>query len=266
MSSNDDTRPGEMTDTQLDQLLAAANRELLGHIEATADRHRALIAIMAQDTLEASPSMTATPAASRDPGPHPAVVMITMRVRVRELVTILDAAHDLTSRIVPDSTRSFGLSNLLERARDHARELDIELACIRTRGLGVIDVLNDAFGNASDLDLYIKVAHHSALLLKGRRLDPDLPYEASVSNVRRSLDRARTRAVNLIHDLDAQLVDASGADLSALNIKHLDALDGIIWTDQTTWPSRIADQIGARSEEIRPGVYQIHFGDALASV
>jgi len=42
MSSHDDIHSGEMTDTRLDQLLAAANRELLDHVEATADSHRAL--------------------------------------------------------------------------------------------------------------------------------------------------------------------------------------------------------------------------------
>jgi len=194
--------------------------------------------------------------------------MIVMRVRAREIVTILDAAHDLISREVPDSTRSFGLRHLLELARTHARELDMELARIRTRGFRVIDVLNDAFSSASDLGSYLEVADRAARPFKGRDRNRDalFEFEDCSSVVRRTLDRARTRAVNLIHDLDAQLVDASGADLSALDIKHLDALDGIIWTDQTTWPSHIADQIGARSEQIRPGVYQIHFGDALAPV
>jgi hypothetical protein len=51
MSSHDDIRPGEMTDTQLDQLLAAANRELLDHIEATADSHRALAAILTRSRI-----------------------------------------------------------------------------------------------------------------------------------------------------------------------------------------------------------------------
>ena len=54
MSSSDEARQGEITDTQLDQLLAAANRELLDRIEATADLHRTLIAIMTWNTREAS--------------------------------------------------------------------------------------------------------------------------------------------------------------------------------------------------------------------
>jgi hypothetical protein len=58
-----------------------------------------------------------------------------------------------------------------------------------------------------------------------------------------------------------QRVRHSGADLSDLEIRHLDVLDRIIWTRQTTWPPHIADQVERRSEEIRPGVFQIHFGN-----
>ena len=42
MTYQDAPRPGEMTDAQLDQILATANTELRGHIEATADADRAL--------------------------------------------------------------------------------------------------------------------------------------------------------------------------------------------------------------------------------
>jgi hypothetical protein len=41
--------PGELTDAQLDQLLRAANDELLDHVRATADPNRTLTAIMADD-------------------------------------------------------------------------------------------------------------------------------------------------------------------------------------------------------------------------
>jgi hypothetical protein len=77
--------------------------------------------------------------------------------------------------------------------------------------------------------------------------------------------RALLRALALAHvldrDLDAQQVDASGADLSGMEITHLDALNGIVWTHQTVWPPRIADQVQAHSQEIRPGVYQVRLGD-----
>ena len=49
----------------------------------------------------------------------------------------------------------------------------------------------------------------------------------------------------------------------APRIGHVDALNGIIWTHQTTWSSTIADQVRARSEEIQPGVYQVRVGRTL---
>jgi hypothetical protein len=61
--------------------------------------------------------------------------------------------------------------------------------------------------------------------------------------------------------LDALQVNASDADLSDLEIGQLDSLDGVIWTRGTAWPAGIAAQVEAHSEEIRPGVYQVHLGD-----
>jgi hypothetical protein len=52
--------------------------------------------------------------------------------------------------------------------------------------------------------------------------------------------------------------------LSAMKITDLEALNGIIWTRQTTWPPTIDVQVEDRSIEIRPGVYQVRLGDTLA--
>jgi hypothetical protein len=261
MSSNDDTRPDEMTDTELDQLLAAANRELLSHIEATADPHRPLITIMTRGTQETYPSMTATPAVRRDPGLHPAAVMITMRVRVRDLVILLDGGHDLSLNGVPDDTR------ILARARALARVL------VRDLKRAYPDDREPASALARAL------AHE---LVRDLDSDPDPDPDSAVSALALQLARALARTYSdnldsvfssarevaraLAHILDAQQVDASDADLSTLEIKHLDALDRVIWTRQTSWPALIADQVEPYSEQIRPGVYQIQFGNALAPV
>ncbi len=356
MNSHDDTRPGEMTDTQLDQLLAAANRELLGHIETTADPHRALTAIMIGSTQEAPPSETATPAISHDPDRHPAIGMITIRLRARDLVLDLDSTSDIMLNGVPprglsrhygshhdlvvsrDRRRIFAIARDRRDARDRSRTLgidkdpdndpekdlaldyersstwdlatgatdrtllrdmaqDIARDRRRTRDLdsglardvdSVRDIARDI---ARDIDLVHARAHGRAL---GRAsdlarnlaseldsaLDHVLAYDlARDHDIARDFAHARALAQDLTHDigfvlssalslavelardLDAQQVDASGADLSTLEIKHLDALDRTIWTRQTTWPPSIADQVEARSEEIRPGVYQIHFGN-----
>ena len=57
-------------------------------------------------------------------------------------------------------------------------------------------------------------------------------------------------------------VDASGVDLSRARVDDLDALEGVIWTTDTTWPPQLADRIRAQSKEIREGVYQVSTGGA----
>lgn len=73
------------------------------------------------------------------------------------------------------------------------------------------------------------------------------------------LPLAAIMAVNALFSSirDTQQMDAAGADLSDLEIRRVDALNGIIWNDQTTWPPGIVYQIRAQSVEIQPGVYQV---------
>jgi hypothetical protein len=90
--------------------------------------------------------------------------------------------------------------------------------------------------------------------------------------------RARARARDLARDLNGQLqgaidwaqelfgrlhageVDASGADLSALDLADLSVLEGVVWTEGTTWPPGLRIKVLLRSHEIRPGVYRVHGG------
>jgi len=52
-------------------------------------------------------------------------------------------------------------------------------------------------------------------------------------------------------------VDASGADLSALDLTDISVLAGVVWTEETAWPPGIAGQVRVRSREIRPRVYRV---------
>jgi hypothetical protein len=71
------------------------------------------------------------------------------------------------------------------------------------------------------------------------------------------LDEARDWAVALVQALAAIQVDASGVDLSRLDVTDLDAAIGVTWTPQTKWPTKVAEHIRQRSREIRPGVFQV---------
>jgi hypothetical protein len=52
-------------------------------------------------------------------------------------------------------------------------------------------------------------------------------------------------------------VDASGADLSDLNVSDLAAIVDVIWTRDTVWPKKLARKVRAQSREIRPGLFQV---------
>ena len=64
-------------------------------------------------------------------------------------------------------------------------------------------------------------------------------------------------ATNALECLAMIEVDASGVDLSDLNLHEPDAARGVIWTGYTKWPASIADEMRARKRTIRPEVYQV---------
>jgi DNA-directed RNA polymerase specialized sigma24 family protein len=69
---------------------------------------------------------------------------------------------------------------------------------------------------------------------------------------------ARMNSLDMVRGLARLPADASGADLSGLDIGHLSPLDGVTWTRETTWPPGTATRIESHSEEVRPGTYKIH--------
>ena len=273
MSSSDGgTRHGKMTDTQLDQLLAATNRELLEYIEATAEPGQVLTKIMALSAQEPhNPGATTTPSASHESSETLAAAMLGGRISARDLARELDRtcalarANDLTR--ARDLDRTCALANDLTRTRDLDRTRNLAFA--------LASALDLDLASASDLDLILirasafdrtrNLARASDLardldraLTLARDLAGDLAHTRDLDS---ALDLARDRAGGLVSDLDAQHVDASDADLSGMEIRQLDLLNGIVWTRQTLWPPAIAAQVEAHSAEIRPGTYQVRLGD-----
>jgi RNA polymerase sigma factor (sigma-70 family) len=72
MNPDQSGHPGELTDNDLDQLLAAANEELLAHIKAVADPTSTLVAIMARTAPPASTDDTISTAMGSDARQTPA--------------------------------------------------------------------------------------------------------------------------------------------------------------------------------------------------
>jgi hypothetical protein len=71
---------------------------------------------------------------------------------------------------------------------------------------------------------------------------------------------------NPVRQLADVVIDASGADLSAADVSDVALLEGVIWTEKTTWPPGEAKRIRAYSKEIKPGVYKVRSGIARDAV
>lgn len=237
MKNDDVSRPGEVTDEELDQFLTTGDRELLDHIQATIDPNRLLTDIMDHPGPEAPAS-----GIRHAPGQASAREMIRTRAFatrfVRALTCALDLVRDLT--FVFDRALERGLALALERdltlafhldfdlVRDHSLERDLERARARARDLV------HAFDH--DLD------------------------RIPIGDLVHALEDARISAQCVVSRLNAQQVDASDADLSDMEIEHIEALDGVVWTRRTIWPPAIAGQVEEHSAEIGDGVYQVRLG------
>jgi len=71
------------------------------------------------------------------------------------------------------------------------------------------------------------------------------------------LYNGREYALDVVQALVAVRVDASGVELSDLNLHEPEAARGVIWTAHTKWPANITDAIRKRSREIRPDTFQV---------
>ena len=157
--------------------------------------------------------------------------LLQARDVTRDLRRARDLARDLTRASAGDRALETGhaidLDRTVDLADDLARDLALARGLSRTRDLA----------EARDL-------------ARGRARD-------RATDLARGLQEAVGRAEELAGRFHAGEVDASGADLSALDLTDISVLVGVVWTAETAWPPGIADQVRARSREIRPGVYRV---------
>jgi hypothetical protein len=256
-----------LANSDLDQFLTATNRELLAYIEAATDPNAALTAIIRRATPAGPAGGSATAASGHDADRTPVVLAIGTRSSIRRLSRAIDRALSralvLSRDLEPTSPLTRGLSPHIARALASdlawATAGDLDVAHNLARGLvrvlvnGLTDTLNALdSARASALRLADDLAHN-----------PDLGTDAArarVGSIKNILTIARDRVRDIERALGSQQVDASGADLSEITIDDVNTLDGVIWTGRTTWPPSIADQVRACSQQIRPGVYQVHGG------
>jgi hypothetical protein len=184
---------------------------------------------------------------------HNPARVITSRMRVLDLALGLARALVLALGIDRSPRRDLDID--LALGIDRSRDLDRALARDLDRALArTLDM-------ALDLDLDLDLAH-AQKIARVLALDIDLDI---VQEVARVITRARDRALDLDRFLSTVQVDASGADLSDLELGHdpreyRHVLVGVIWNRDTRWPPGVRVSITRISEEIQPGVWRVHGG------
>lgn len=208
--------------------------------------------------------------------------------RAHALAYALEYEHD----VKPAHARD--LVHALDHALTYGLDRDLTLArdLVRTRDLarGRVRALNRALNRALalDLDLDLDHAHElardldrtqgrglanlvsSAKMLPGPTalrtlgLDPSLAPTLGPDPARPNIKAAYHTAGRLLSALMAVRVDASGANLSKLDLGlgGQAALVGVVWTVDTRWPPRLAEFVERSSREIADGVFQVVDGDA----
>ena len=160
-----------------------------------------------------------------------------------------------------------------------ARALDHEIACARdivgagglsldhARASDLAGMLTRASALAASLDralLARALAHNRDLARSLTGAIASLrPSAIDISRDLASMlpglfDSASNTVGDIANDIDDIPIDVSGMDLSHLGLRqYLDILDGVVWSDDTRWPPGGASLVATRSEEIRPGIYQV---------
>lgn len=309
----------EMTDGELDVILASVRDNLVTHVRATTSPARTLVAMMAASDDGGQPghfqpddvAADSTQLAVRQLG---AVIEIRGRAaevdrRLSEIVGLSgDLAADLDLElnqhadlpIAVRSARAFAqhcdrrLIQLVSRVRDlvteiawdlrRVRQLDRDLTVDRDvrvirelasdvpaldrifDGIRELDVAY-ANGRQSDIGEQIKEADELAASLetarrlmdlreRWRNLDKQDARELAdaIDVVLKRVDKLASALMYRVHTLE---VDVKYADLSDVQITHLDRLTGVFWNERTVWPTEVAREIENASRLVTDGIHQV---------
>jgi hypothetical protein len=265
-----ETSSGRMTDPELEQILAAANAELLEHIEAATDPSLTLSAVMARPPVSYFPGRPS-------PAGEAAVILAE-----RSLARTIDRARDnagsihraLADVLDRNRARDNARTRASNRARAIARAVDRSLAIAYNiasanalyraradaRDLGQTLGHARAIARAVDFALDGQLAENLAAIAQALYPEPDFADLGRGCDRALDLKCALNRHSVLVPRFDAVEVDASGVDLSALDLPDMSVLEGVVWTDETIWPPGVREQVDPLSHEIDAGVYQVQSG------
>jgi hypothetical protein len=294
--ANDDLLPEH---TDIDTSLAAIRREHAERLAAMLNLDAGLTAILIpdEDAYLDEPAIVAPPVSSSVGIPLAggrAAVIIASRSHALDLAHSLDLAHTLALALSQNRVGPLAVARALAFDRDFflAMTRAIELAAARSVARDPGSAPGLASGLERILDIARDCAHALILSLDHSRDRSLVSARAYIEQILAGVDRAReyghaldhtrirarkhARALTCAHEIRSALshagelvrqlgaveVDASGADLSALDITNMSVLEGVVWTDKTTWPPGVREQVEPPwSREIRPGVYRVQGGN-----
>jgi hypothetical protein len=235
--SGDSLGYDDLSVEQLHQLHHSAAREARGG-DPLAIEMLAVISVLSRRRL-------GIPATLDD---APAAVVIMARVHARRLCA---AAGDALCAVLSVS----------DRVRGHDPELalpgvSVIVAALHRARAHLAD-LGPGFDLGLDLDYGLGAAQRLTGVL-ARSASFSVPEAWNLlDGLFASLRDARFALSDLVLSLADMPVDASGADLSGLDLHRLGALHGVTWTRATAWAPAIAEQVRAHSEEEEPGRFRI---------
>jgi hypothetical protein len=238
-------RSAELHD-ELRRVIARARDVAIDLDRALDDRHELVIAFKAARAVARHHDRELTEFLDR--GRNLAIAIVHDLVLVRRLDQDLTADRDYMVR------RELAVDVSSDQTFDGLRELDRALS--RNREYNIDRQVEAARQLATDLD-------RAGRISRTREADPDLG-RGRARQLAIAIDVALVRSQELANDvrrhLDMFEVDASGADLSHMWIGDPETLGGVIWTNETIWPSNVADRVRVLSRPLSDGVYQVHGG------
>ena len=226
-----------------------------------------------------------------------AAAIIVMRASTRTLASDLASTRSLAAKLANRPTQDSEVPRTRDLARTIADDLarTSHLAIDLTDGLDRANVLGDPdLARARDLaatiardlartrDLAATIARNVGRILdsgdaRDRKGDFFGALGLGFSALGYALLRGRSlaqqlqavlgRAVELRDQLQASEIDACGADLSALDLTDMSVLEGVLWTEKTSWPNDYVKRYVVLQSDpvrLRPGVYRVLGGSERA--
>ncbi|WP_282203612.1 hypothetical protein [Kitasatospora fiedleri] len=272
-----------LPDDRLDALLRSVAADLFQHVTATTGTGPMLDALMAAEQSSSGPALPLAPEGS---------ALITVRAVARNLGLIHDLAEELAEvgsyshdpHLRGAARTARGLMEAIIRVSGRpALEYTERFEVRRSHddgGLPFPDRTDHGEAHRWERRLVEEVKVRSADLAE--RLvfvEPQVSDAPLFRQLWRALDEhpGIAEAISVVDShpawtwaglcrLASRQVDASGADLTHLDVRVLNVLANVLWSDATRWPSRLEEHVRACSEELRPGVYLVGGGTAREDV